>query len=249
MKKTKALITIAMVGLLVSMAVFPSITAQIQSSERTVTAANRVATTNPTDGKSLRILTTLNDDVEIAEANITQQTAQNLNETLNNFKNYANNLFANYWKDGELDDNEKAELKNKIEDLIDKIREVIPNLPEIDVDELLGYLLPSMALLIPMISVGYGKSKIPFYGGEAFFGFMLRPINLYHIIGYTGLVRLWPIPPRIEYTDRLGMHATSVWGFAGIYVDLGDIGIDTRYGTTLLLGAALFGVGLSEDIP
>ena len=103
---------------------------------------------------------------------------------------------------------------------------------------------PKFAFLFPVISVGSGFSYIPLYPGEAFIGFMLRPIFLqYFLFGYTASVNFHLIPPRLEYWDMVGTQTAMILGFVGIYIDFGKIG----YGIPnmqFLLGESLFVTGI-----
>ena len=242
MKKT--LLTAVVAAVLLSTTLFPVMGANL--------SAIRKIKNEPVvlrDEVPIRFLTTLNGKVEVKEGKIPVELAEKLNNSIEDFRDYFKNKFKNYWIDGELSESEKEELKNDINSLLDTIREYWPELPNIDVEQLIKLLIPAMIFFIPTVSIGYGASRIPFYGGEAFFGFMLRPIHLYYLVGYTAYLRLWPIPPRIEYADRLGLHSVSIFGFAGVYIDFGDVGIDTPTGTILAIGAVLFALGLSPDIP
>ena len=242
MKKT--LLTAVIATILLSTTLIPVMSANL-STTRKIKNEPVVLT----DEVPIRFLTTLNGKVEVKEGKIPIELAEELNDSIDSFKDYFKNKFKNYWLDGELSESEKQELKNDINSLLNTIREYWPELPNIDVEQLIKLLIPAMIFFIPTVSIGYGASRIPFYGGEAFFGFMLRPIHLYYLIGYTAYLRFWPIPPRIEYADRLGMHSVSIFGFAGIYIDFGDVGIDTPTGTVLAIGATLFALGLSPDWP
>jgi len=106
------------------------------------------------------------------------------------------------------------------------------------------FLSPKFAFLVPVISVGSGFSYIPLYPGEAFIGFMLRPIFMqYFLFGYTASVNFHLIPPRLEYWDMVGTQTAMILGFVGIYIDFGKIG----YGIPnmqFLLGESLFVTGI-----
>ena len=106
------------------------------------------------------------------------------------------------------------------------------------------FLSPKFAFIVPVFSVGSGFSFIPLYPGEAFIGFMLRPIFLqYFLFGYTASVNLHLLPPRLEYWDMVGTQTVMILGFVGIYIDFGKIG----YGIPnmqFLLGESLFVTGI-----
>lgn len=107
-------------------------------------------------------------------------------------------------------------------------------------------LLPDagISILHPILSCGSGCSYIPLYPGEAFLGVMLRPIFLqYFLIGYTGCFNVKLVPPRIEYWDWVGTQTIMVFGFVGLYIDFGSIGIGIPP-VQVLLGESLFTAGI-----
>lgn len=127
-------------------------------------------------------------------------------------------------KDFELTNEEKIEIENAVNDAIAEIRKA-GLLPEkMDAKEL--GLLPhfGIAILNPIVSIGAGCSHIPLYPGEAFIGFMLRPIFVHYFYGYTGCINFRLIPPRLEYWDWFGTQTFMILGFAGIYIDFASIG-------------------------
>jgi len=100
-------------------------------------------------------------------------------------------------------------------------------------------------VLTPIISVGQGFSWIPLYPGEAFLGIMLRPIFvMYPIMGYTASLSVNLVPPRIEYWDLVGPQLFMAWGFAGIYIDFGKIGLGVP-NTNFMLGYSIATAGIS----
>ncbi len=109
---------------------------------------------------------------------------------------------------------------------------------------LVNFLSPKMDFILPIISFGRGFSFIPLYPGEAFIGFMFRPIIVqYFLLGYTASLNVNLLPPRIEYWDMVGTHTLIILGFVGIYIDLGKIG----YGipkVQFIMGEALLAGGL-----
>ena len=140
---------------------------------------------------------------------------------------------------------EKAKAMEVIENLIGKLKklDLIPaGLPVRTI--LLNLFNPKFAFILPILSFGSGLSWIPLYPGEAFIGFMFRPILMqYFIFGYTGTLNVNLVPPRIEYWDMVGTHTLIVLGFVGVYIDFGKIG----YGVPnlqFLFGEALFAGGI-----
>ncbi len=130
-----------------------------------------------------------------------------------------------------------------IDKLINQLKE-LGILPASFVLSIPQFLSPKFAFLVPVISVGSGFSYIPLYPGEAFIGFMLRPIFLqYFLFGYTASINFHFIPPRLEYWDMVGTQTAMILGFVGIYIDFGKIG----YGIPnmqFMLGESLFVTGV-----
>ncbi|MDH7517944.1 MAG: hypothetical protein QHH19_06340 [Candidatus Thermoplasmatota archaeon] len=89
-------------------------------------------------------------------------------------------------------------------------------------------------------SVGWGKSIIPFYDYETFLGIMLRPMWFLYLAGYTGNFNVNLLPPRIEYGDRLGLHLVRTTVFTGLYINIGELGMNLPgpSGLMILLGRA-----------
>ena len=146
-----------------------------------------------------------------------------------------------------MDPNSNESEKTWAAEIIEKVIEELKALgllPAGFVFHLPQFLSPKFALMFPVFSVGSGFSYIPLYPGEAFIGFMLRPIFLqYFLFGYTASVNLHLLPPRLEYWDMVGTQTVMILGFVGIYIDFGKIG----YGIPnmqFLLGESLFVTGI-----
>jgi hypothetical protein len=102
-------------------------------------------------------------------------------------------------------------------------------------------LLPGtgMDFLTPVLSMGVGYGYIPNYNGEAFMGFMLRPLFLSYLLGYTGSLNFVLLPPRVAFWDKFGPHFMSIMGFAGIYLKLGELGTG-MFPIQIIMGECLF---------
>ncbi len=147
--------------------------------------------------------------------------------------------------DPNSDEDEKSVAMEIIEAFIEKLQELGLIPPGFPVMKIITNLMnPKIDFLLPIVSFGRGFSWIPLYPGEAFIGFMFRPIIMqYFLFGYTGSINLNLLPPRLEYWDMVGTHTLIVCGFVGIYIDFGKIG----YGIPklqFLMGEALLAGGI-----
>jgi len=128
-------------------------------------------------------------------------------------------------EDFQLTDKEKEEIGKIFNDAFEEMKKagLIPD----DANAREMGLFPhfGIAVLSPILSCGVGKAWIPLYPGEAFMGFMFRPIFVnYFLRGYTGCMNFHMIPPRIEYWDWVGTQSFMILGFAGMYIDFSQIG-------------------------
>lgn len=142
------------------------------------------------------------------------------------------------------DEEEREEVIKPIKELLYELKDLhlIPSF--ININHFIWALLaPKFDIVLPIISFGRGFSWIPLYPGEAFIGFMFRPIFVqYFLLGYTASLNIKLLPPRLEYWDMVGTHTLVILGFVGIYIDFGKIG----YGIPkmqLLLGESLMAGG------
>jgi len=93
--------------------------------------------------------------------------------------------------------------------------------------------------LTPLLSLGIGYGFIPNYNGEAFFGFMARPLFLSYVLGYTASLNFVLLPPRVSFWDKFGPQLMSIMGFAGIYLKMGKFGTGI-FPMQVLMGECLF---------
>ena len=177
------------------------------------------------------------------QASITVREAKELSQKINE----AAQSFKVLYSDSSSDE-EKSRAREIIENAVQMMVD-LGILPAEYATPLVNKLLwgPSHGfdVFTPIISVGQGCSWIPLYPGEAFLGIMLRPIFvLYPLIGYTGSLSANLIPPRIEYWDLVGPQVFMAWGFAGIYINFGKIGLGVP-NTNFMLGYSIATAGIS----
>lgn len=147
-------------------------------------------------------------------------------------------------KEIKLSIEERRKIEEAFNDVLEEMKKIglIPD----NIDANCLGLLPhfGMAILNPIISIGLGCSYIPMYPGEAFIGFMLRPIFVqYFVLGYTGCINFRLIPPRLEYWDWVGTQTFMILGFAGIYIDFASIGFGFPP-VQIIMGESLFTLGI-----
>ena len=140
-------------------------------------------------------------------------------------------------------------------ELIQTIKEILKDeLPELNTKELVQSVITGLSggwnfpnWQAPIFSIGRGLAWIPLYDYETFFGIMLRPMFITHTIGFTACWHMNILPPRFEYLDRLGLYRYTTLAFAGLFVNIGDVGLDRIAGPVLLIGRSFNNFG--EDFP
>ena len=177
---------------------------------------------------------------------------ENTKKTVNILEADAQRLASKYEKAQEAvkiiksssNDDERNKAIQTIEDFLNELVK-LGILPASFVAQFIpNFLNPKFDLMPPLISFGSGFSFIPLYPGEAFIGFMFRPIIVqYFLLGYTASLSFHLLPPRIEYWDMVGTQTMIICGFVGAYIDFGKIG----YGipnAQFIMGASLLTIGI-----
>lgn len=147
-------------------------------------------------------------------------------------------------KEVKLSPEERRKIEAAFNEVLEEMKKIglIPDNIDANCLGLLPHL--GVAILNPIISIGLGCSYIPLYPGEAFIGFMLRPIFVqYFFVGYTGCINFHLIPPRLEYWDWVGTQTFMILGFAGIYIDFASIGFGFPP-VQIIMGESLFTAGI-----
>ena len=238
MKIAKKLIPIGVVLLFVGIAFVPSASAanpRSRDDERTLTIW----------------LPGITEDDFTMQITVTGEQLDELTAAMDNFLDYAELAMGN----NKINIEEWAEFKTLTTGMITTIKEIIgEQFPDVDTDELVEEIVSTFIeplgiwpLRASIFSIGRGYTWIPFYNYESFMGVMIRPMFITHTLGFTAVAHANLFPPRLEYADRLGMYRLRTMGFVGLFINLGDVGIDRVIGPVLLIGKGFNGLG--QDLP
>jgi len=253
MKAIKNMICISVVGLLLTMAMIPATGVFSLEAEKTSVPLDIKTVSVGETEKALTVMMMSADGIETIEGTISEDDCHELEVTITELSDFLNENMGEYWRDFKVDESEQEEIAQALEATITKIGEVMPDLPSINIRELLKklfniskfpYCLFDASMII---SMGIGRSLIPNYFYETFLGVMLRPIFIRYIFGFTAIMHLNIIPPRLEYCNRLGAHRLTTFGFIGFYMSIRDLGVDMPVGLQLLLGRSFIAMG--PDFP
>ena len=242
MKLKKTRISAMIVGIILSVAILPT-NGEISTDSETVSGGSV--------DKILRVLTMSENEIVITEEIVTmsEDDLQDLECTINRLSEYLSENIGTSWRNFGFDVNKQEEITQEIEKALTEMGEILPDLPELNASVLLKSLIPLMLGRVSIISVGYGHAMIPFYTYETSLGILLRPIFIKYWLGFSAILHLNLCPLRAVYGDRLGAHKLTTFGFKGIYINLGDIGLDRANGMVLLIGSSLVAPRLGRDIP
>jgi len=244
MKVVKTLIPIAVVLLFLGIAFAPTITAQ-QSS---------------TESRTLTIwMPGITDDDFKTQIVVEEEELENIEDAFNEFLDVVEAAMAEGSPgDEKITIEEWDNIKDSTINAVEAVKTVViahgGEFPELDIE---GYINDCIASIFnplswlfgrsPIFSLGRGYVWIPFYDYESFLGWMIRPIFISHTLGFSAVVHINSVPFRIEYADRLGMYRLRTMVFGGIFINLGDVGLDRIMGPVLLIGKGLNKLG--PDIP
>jgi len=226
----KAIIPIIIAGLFLTLAFTPS-----------------TARETPTDSEEVVISIALADKEGLNDYTIKLDKSEitALEDSIQEFKTTCEETRP--FQDKEIDEDEKTTLKEKITNVVDTLNSLITTEGHEPIQEsfIFKEMFETELGRSTIASVGRGFTFIPFYDYETFLGVMLRPMWLFYpplILGgggYTGNFNVNVFPPRIEYGDRLGCHIVRTTVFTGLYINIGELGIDVfSNGGIVLLGSA-----------
>jgi len=151
------------------------------------------------------------------------------------------------FRDFVLSETERTEIKTRVNGVLTTLNTYLEENGKdpITTDWLWDELIETEPGRSTIVSIGRGICAIPFYDYETFIGVMLRPMWFIYPPtfmgggGYTGNFNANGLPPRLEYGDRLGPHILRTTMFTGLYINVGEIGVDTLFnGLIVLLGNA-----------
>ena len=136
-----------------------------------------------------------------------------------------------------ITDEEWQKIRINVCAFIDSIKSFTLNFPDIDTNKLTTDVvqsffspLPGIFRPKPVISAGIGNTWIPFYDYETFLGFMLRPMLTKYQFGFTHVGGL------AQCRLTIGKFFMVNTCFTGIFINLGDIGIENIMGPTMYVG-------------
>jgi len=239
MKKVIKIIPIVVALLFIGVSITPSIGSQ--SSQNNENDQVLTFIWNDKDSKG---------DISL-QKQISEEQSNNVNIVLNEFLDYAETVL----EDKQITVEEWTTLAANTNELVQTVKEILKDdIPEIETEEFVQSIVGAISggwnfpnFQAPIFSLGRGITWIPLYDYESFFGVMLRPMFITHTIGFTACFHLNLLPPRFEYLDRLGLYRYTTLAFTGLFLNIGDVGIDRIAGPVLLIGRSfnLFG----EDFP
>jgi len=240
MKLAKQIIPIAIVLLFLGMTITPALaTAPIKEREPAL------------DGSKVLTIWMPGPDGCKTQVQITEEQYNELNDGIDEFLVAAEVAI----EDKTITPAEWNILKTEAIDAINMIKSIVGDtFPDIEVETFVGDIISAFinpfgifGLRAPILSVGRGLCWIPFYDYEEFMGWMIRPMFIRYTIGFAGVFHVNPFPFRLEYMDRLGMFRLRTIGFGGLFINWGDLGVDTFKGTVLVIGKSWNKLG--EDLP
>jgi hypothetical protein len=185
------------------------------------------------------------------QKDVTEEQAYAVNVALDEFLDYAELAL----EDQDITSDEWTVIAENSKEILTHIKTILnEDIPDIDTSQFVDTLLGAISggwnfpnYKAPIFSIGRGICWIPFYDYESFFGMMLRPMFVTHTIGFTACFHMNWIPIRFEYLDRLGLYSYTTLAFNGLFINIGDIGIDKIVGPVLMMGRSYNFFG--EDLP
>jgi hypothetical protein len=210
---------------------------------RTITVDNydEVSVFSPVEIKEETVTLTLTEDGKENLVNDLKASYDGLGADLKDYVTADNNGNEN------LKETLKGYMRAKIDAIIDKINNYIPNensklaLDNDTKENLTKLLIVTAAFAFKgIVSAGAGiiVQSTPLPHPNMFLGLMIMPIKAIYVSGATVIANLRALPPRFElYYNFFQPHTVTIAGFLGLYVGIGRVGkLDTA---AFMLGGAL----------
>jgi hypothetical protein len=236
MKKSKKLIQISIVGLLLSLIFLPTIGAE-DNNDNPYLEIRYVDQTGDTYYVSIELN---NEQIQI------------FRETWTQWENYLKNIR----EDKELYFQETKELETKSIILLEEVKNLTTNPatgqiyfpPGLDISTFIHSHLFMMGLGVRIFSIGRGRAWLPFNRqGEAFIGIRFSPIIVSYSIGLTRVRAISLSTFSMSISNRFFAHRVCIAGFTGLYINFGKLFQDTSVGPVILIGKPLL-ISVGKDI-
>jgi len=174
------------------------------------------------------------------EISLTENDFRELKDIIDNLKEYLSENIEIFWKDNNFDEEEKEEVALELAIVIEKIRGIFPDLPDLNIKNLFKHIFSLKIGRVPIISIGYGNVLIPFYTYKTSLGRIFRPIFVKYWFGFSAMLNFNRFLPSGVHNSKLGAHGLITLGFKGLYINLDDAGLDHKDGMILLIGSSMF---------
>jgi len=234
MKNVKNFLSIAVVGLFLSLTLMPVATGDSGNNTAEIGFIDK-------NGESYHVV------IELSEEQL-----QKLGDSWDEWENYLKTVR----EDSEIDSKELTEFESKTVVLLEEIKELTRNSttgqyyfpPDIDIPAFIHDHLFMCGFGAKIFSIGRGRVWLPFNRqGESFIGTRFAPIFVSYSIGYTKVRVRSFVPFSLVVSNRFFMHRLCTAGFTGLYINFGKMYADNSQGPIILIGRPLL-IGVSDDI-
>jgi len=241
MKSIKIIISILVAYLIINMSILSATEIASIDLDKASEEPNIIIDDDDNTNKALRFSLMSESEIDtIGEITLTEHDFQELKNIINNLKEYLSENIELFWNDNNFDDDEQEEVALELSVVIDKIREIFPDIPDINLKDLFKNIFPLKFSRVPIISIGYGNVLIPFYTYKTSLGRIFRPIFVKYWFGFSAMLNFNLFLPRGVHNSKFGAHSLITLGFKGLYINLGDAGLDHKDGIVLLVGSSMF---------
>lgn len=241
MKSKKLIISVLVAYLIINMSILPATGIDSIDLDGVSEEPDIANVDDDNTNKALRLSLMSESEIDTTgEITLTEKDFQVLKAIINNLKEYLSENIELFWKDNNFDDDEQEEVALELAVVIEKIREIFPDLPDINLKDLFKNIFPLKFSRVPIISIGYGNVLIPFYTYKTSLGRIFRPVFVRYWFGFSAMLNFNLLLPRGVHNSKLGAHSLITLGFKGLYINLGDAGLDHKDGIVLLVGSSMF---------